>query len=214
MVFKFMQGTQGFKTDEEKTQFLEDFQAAYGQRRRFRAMLLPKGIEHSDPINVENDKAQFLETRKLQRNVIAGAFGVPPHLVGDLEKGTFNNVEQQSLDFILNVVLPYARIFEAAMERDFLTEEDRRNGIIIRFNLDGALRGDFKSRQEGLKIQREMGIINPNDWREREDMNPISAEDGGETYWQQGPSGQGGEEPRDEPDLPPQDPEADPEEDE
>jgi phage portal protein BeeE len=101
----------------------------------------------------------------------------------------------------MNVVLPYARVFEAAMERSLLTDEDQRSGIIIRFNLDAALRGDFKSRQEGLKIQREMGIINPNDWREEEGRNPISEDDGGEAYWMKGPSGQGEETPA-EPEAP------------
>jgi HK97 family phage portal protein len=113
---------------------------------------------------------------------------VPPHLVGDLERTAINNFEQQSLDFVMSVVLPYVRIFEAAMERDLLTDADRAGGVIIRFNVDAALRGDFKTRQEGLKIQREAGVINPNEWREREGLNPRK---GGEEYWEQGPSGQG-----------------------
>ncbi len=191
IIFNYIKGSQGHKTDEERRQFIEDFQNAYKGSNRFRAMIMPKSIEAGKPIPVENDKAQFLETRKYQRTVIAGAFGVPPHMVGDLERGTFNNVEQQSLDFILNVILPYVRIFESAMERDLLTDEDRNSGVIIRFNLDGALRADFRSRQQGLKIQREAGVISPNDWREMEGMNPIDEEDGGNTYWQQGPSGQG-----------------------
>lgn len=201
LVFEFMDGTKGFKTDEERQKFVEDFEAAYGRRGRMRAMLMPAGIKIGQQLSVENEKAQFLETRKHQRTVIAAAFGVPPHMVGDLERGTFNNVEQQSLEFVQQVVLPYARIFEAAMERDLLTDEDRTGGVIIRFNLDGALRADFKSRQEGLKIQREMGVISPNDWREHENMNPISEEDGGESYWQQGPSGQSGPEGNDDPDA-------------
>jgi HK97 family phage portal protein len=160
-----------------------------------------------DKVDIDNDKAQFLATRQYQRTVIAGAFGVPPHMVGDLSKGTFNNVEQQSLDFTINVVLPYVRIFEASMERALLTDEDRRGGVIIRFDLEGALRGDFKTRQEGLKIQREAGVINPNDWRQAENMNPISAEDGGETYWLKGPSGQGADAP---PPAKPEEPEQPP----
>jgi phage portal protein BeeE len=127
--------------------------------------------------------------------VIAGAFGVPPHMVGDLSRGTFSNVEQQSLDFVIAVVLPYVRIFEAAMERALLTEEDRRAGVIIRFNVDAALRGDFRSRQEGLKIQREAGVISPNDWRDYEDMNPLTDEQGGNDYWRKGPSGQDAQAP-------------------
>ncbi len=190
LVFQYGQNSAGHKTDEERTKFLEDYGLAYGRKGRFKAMLLPKGIELGSQIDVDYEKAQFLLTRAYQRTVIAGAFGVPPHVVGDLTKMTFGNVEQQSLDFVIGVVLPYVRVFEAAMERDLLTDEDRRSGVVIRFNLDGALRADFKTRQEGLNIQRQAGVINPNDWREIEGMNPISAKDGGDEYWRRGPSGQ------------------------
>lgn len=182
LIFKYMQGTGRFKSEEDEKKFIEDFQGQFSGRKRHRALLLPKGIETGDPIKVENDKAQFLETRKYQRTVIAGAFGVPPHLVGDLERATFNNVEQQDSDFTLNVVLPVAQAFEAAMERDLLTDEDVNSGVVIRFNLDSILRADFKSRQEGLQIQRRNGVINANEWREIERMNPLSDEDGGNDY--------------------------------
>lgn len=193
IIFEYMEGSQGFKTDEERKTFIDDFQAVYAKKGRMKALLMPKGIKAGQQITIENEKAQFLETRQHQRSVIAGAFGVPPHLVGDLERGTFSNIEHQSLEFIQSVVLPYVRMFETAMERDLLTPDDRAKGIIIRFNLDGALRGDFKSRQEGLNIMRTAGVINANDWRDHENMNPISAEDGGEEYWRQGPSGQSGQ---------------------
>lgn len=192
LVFKYAAGSAGHRSDEERKRFLDSFHSAYSGKGRFKAMLLPKGIETDKPVEADYEKAQVIETRAYQRTVIAGAFGVPPHLVGDLTKMTFGNVEQQSLDFVNSVVLPYCRVFESAMERDLLTREDRINGVIIRFNLDAVLRGDFKSRQEGLKIQREAGVISPNDWREHENMNPIAPEDGGDTYWQQGPSGQNG----------------------
>lgn len=182
MIFRYAQGMQAFKTEEQERQFIGDIQAAFTGSKRHRAMLLPKGIEVGDPVAIENDKAQFLETRKYQRTVIAGAFGVPPHLVGDLERATFNNVEQQSADFTINVVAPIAQWFESAMEADLLTQDDRNAGIIIRFNLDAAQRADFRSRQEGLLIQRNAGVISPNDWREQEGMNPIPDEDGGEDY--------------------------------
>lgn len=199
LIFKYATGFKSLETDARR-QFLADFQEAYSKRGRFKAMLLPNGIEIGEQLEIENEKAQFLETRKFQRTVIAGAWGVPPHLVGDLDKGTFNNVEQQSLEFQQTVILPYVRLFEAAMERDLLTDEDRREGVTVRFNLDAALRGDFRSRQEGLKIQRENGVISPNDWRETEGMNPLADEDGGNTYWQQGPSGQNADRIAKEPD--------------
>ena len=181
IIFKLMDGFKGFRTDEDQAAFLEQFKANYGGKKRFKGMLLPKGMDLSE-IKVENEKAQFLETRRYQRTVIAGAFGVPPHLVGDLERATFNNVEQQDKDFVINVVMPVAKAFEDAMEMSLLTDEDRRNGVIIRFNLDAVQRADFKSRQEGLAIQRQWGVISPNDWRERENMNPLAEDDGGEEY--------------------------------
>lgn len=179
--FKLMEGFKDFRTNEEREEFLRNFKEKFGGRRTFSAMMLPKGMD-LDSVKVENDKAQFIETRRFIRSVIAGAFGVPPHLVGDLERATFNNVEQQDQDFVINVVLPIAQIFESAMERDLLTDEDRASGIIIRFNLDSIQRADFKSRQEGFRIQRDAGVISPNDWREMENMNPISDEDGGDDY--------------------------------
>lgn len=182
LVFSFMQGSGGFKTKDDERQFIEDYQEALGGAKRFRALLLPKGIDKPFSVPIENDKAQFLETRKYQRTVIAGAFGVPPHLVGDLERATFNNVEQQDSDFTLNVVMPVVQAFEAAMERDLLTNEDTNSGVIIRFNLNSILRADFQSRQTGLQVQRRNGIINANEWREIEGMNPLSDDKGGNDY--------------------------------
>jgi HK97 family phage portal protein len=182
MVFKFMQGAGGFKTKEQEEEFVKSFQEALGGSRRHKAMLLPKGIETGDPVKIENDKAQFLETRKLQRTIIAGAMGVPPQYVGDLDGSKWNNTEQMQLAFTQDVIYPIVQRFEAAMERDLLTEDDYRSGVIIRFNLDAGLRADFMSRQQGLRIQRDAGVISPNEWREMENMNPISDEDGGEDY--------------------------------
>lgn len=194
MIFKHGSTSSGFNSEEEEKAFIDAFQKAYASKGRFKAMVLPFGME-MDSVPVDNDKAQFLATRQYQRSVIAGAFGVPPHLVGDLSKAAYNSVEQQSLDFVLNVILPYVRVFESSMERSLLTPEDRTAGMIIRFDLESALRGDFKSQQEGLKIQREMGVINPNEWREAIGRNPIKDDDGGEMYWMKGPSGQGADAP-------------------
>jgi len=186
IMFQFLPTYTGNWTKQQKEDFLNTFYQAYANKGRFRAMMLPKGVDWKD-VPVDNDKAQFLATRQFQRTVIAGGLGVPPHLVGDLQKATYNNVEQQSIDFILTVVLPVLREFEAALERDLLSPSDLNSGLIIRANLDAALRGDFKTRQEGLNIQRQAGVISANEWREREGMNPRA---GGDTYYEQGPSGQ------------------------
>jgi HK97 family phage portal protein len=164
-------------------------------------MLLPKGIKVGSQVAIEYDKLQLIASRQYQRTVICGAFGAPPHLAGDLSKMTYGNSEQVALDLVQGMILPIVKAYESAIERQLLTPADRNAGIVVRFNLDAALRGDFKSRQEGLAIQRDRGIINPNDWREHENLNPIAAADGGETYWQNGPSGQGKDQakPKDEP---------------
>ena len=189
LIFKHGVNSNGFKTDEEEKKFIDDFQSIYAKKGRFKSMILPKGME-LDSIGIDNEKAQFLATRQYQRTVIAGAFGFPLHMVGDLSRGTYNNVEQTSLDFITNGVLPYVRIFEAALEASLLTQDDRNSSVIIRFDLNAALRGDFFSRQQGLAVQRQNGIINANEWREEEGRNPVAPEDGGEEYWRKGPSGQ------------------------
>lgn len=191
LVFSFLAGSRGFESAEQEREFISSFQDAFSNDKKHKAMLLPAGMDKPDPVAIDHDKAQFLETRRYQRTVIAGAFGVPPHLVGDLERGTFNNVEQQDKDFTANVVMPVAKSFESAMERDLLTDADRASNICVRFNLDSILRADFLSRQQGLKIQREAGVISPNEWREREGMNP---RENGDEYWEQGPSGQAPEE--------------------
>jgi HK97 family phage portal protein len=202
LIFKYAVGSQGHKSPAARQQFLDEFQSAFKSGKAFKGFLLPHGMDTPETVEINNDHAQFLDTRKLQRTIIAGAFGVPPHMVGDLERATFSNIEHQSLEFVQRVVLPKVRVFEGAMERDLLTPEDRAQGVIIRFNMDALLRGDFKSRQDGLNIQRQAGVINANEWREHEDMNPRT-DVGGEHYWDEGPSGQGAE--------PNKDPAADPE---
>lgn len=189
LVFEYQDGFKGHNKDEDRTQFQDDVQSVYSRKGRFRALLMPKGIKIGQQVGIENEKAQFLQLREYQRTVIAGAWGCPPHLVGDLSKGTYNNVEQQDQNFTTNVILPLVRVFESAMERDLLTDEDVRNGIIIRFNPDATLRADFASRQQGLAIQRQNGVISADEWREHEGMNP-RPDGGGGTYFEQGPSGQ------------------------
>lgn len=190
LLFNYQEGfSEAFSSEEEEQKFIRDFQEKYSKVGRFQSMMVPYGIK-ADTITVDFEKSQFIGSRQYQRTVIAGAFGFPPHMAGDMSASSFNNVEQQSLNFIIHVVRPIMKILESSLERSLLTADERAGGYIIRFDLDILTRVDFKARQEGLKIKREMGVINANDWREEDDQNPISEGDGGETYWTQGPSGQ------------------------
>lgn len=181
LIFAFSEGSAGFETEEQEKAFLSDLEQAFGGDNMLKTMLLPKGIDLPESVKTDLERMQLVEGRKFQREVIAGAFGVPQHMVGNLENAHYNNVEQQDKDFTQNVVLPVVRMLESAAERDLLTDKDRREGVIIRFNLDSILRATFKERQEGLQIQRQNGIISANEWREHEGMNPRDDEDG-DTY--------------------------------
>lgn len=198
LMFQYAQGFKGFKTPTEEKNFVDMFQAALSGNKRHRAFLVPLGIESKDPVRIENDKAQFLQTRQLQRTIIAGAFGVSPYHVGDLTSGKYDNLEQQSGDFTLNVIMPVVQAFESAMERDFFTPADRSAGLKIRFNLDAELRASFIERQQGQQIQLHNGVITPNDWREREGLPPRTDADGDEfqqSVQTQGPKAKSGAKP-------------------
>ncbi|MCL6453559.1 MAG: phage portal protein [Alicyclobacillus sp.] len=93
---------------------------------------------------------------------------------------TNNNIEQQSLEFVMYSLLPYATKWEQAISRRLLSKRDRQQGYYAKFNLSGLLRGDYYSRQQGLALQRQNGVINANEWRALEEMNPIDGPAGTE----------------------------------
>ena len=133
------------------------------------------------PISIAPEQAQFLETRKFQINEIARIFRVPPHMVGDLEKSSFSNIEQQSLEFVKYTLDPWVSRWEQAIMRSLLTDEEKKK-YFVKFNVDGLLRGDYESRMRGYSIGIQNGFMSPNDVRELENMNLIPDELGGNRY--------------------------------
>lgn len=133
------------------------------------------------PISISPNEAQFLETRKFQINEIARIFRVPPHMVGDLEKSSFSNIEQQSLEFVKYTLDPWVSRWEQNMMRSLLTAEEKPTHF-IKFNVDGLLRGDYQSRMNGYAIGRQNGWMSANDIRELENLDRIPAELGGDLY--------------------------------
>jgi HK97 family phage portal protein len=118
------------------------------------------------------EDAQYLDSRKFSRSEIAGIFRVPPHMIGDLEKATFSNIEQQAIEYVMNSLMPWLVRIEQAILRDLITEKDRRKGYFAEFNAMGLLRGDAKARSEYYKARFEMGSITPNQIRALENENP------------------------------------------
>jgi len=131
------------------------------------------------PITISPDQAQFLESRKFQIAEIARIFRVPLHMIGDLDKSSFSNITQQSLEFVMYTLNPWVRRWEDSLQSALLLPSEK-NRIIIRFNVDGLLRGDYKSRMDGYAVGRQNGWLSANDIRALEKMNLIPAEEGGD----------------------------------
>jgi HK97 family phage portal protein len=106
---------------------------------------------------------------------------VPPHLIGDLEKATFSNIEHQSIDFVVHSVNPWVVRWEQALQQSLILPSEQSD-VFIKFNVDGLLRGDYKSRMDGYAVGRQNGWLSANDIRELEDLNRIPAELGGDEY--------------------------------
>lgn len=133
------------------------------------------------PIAISPEQAQFLETRKFQINEIARIFHVPPHMVGDLEKSSFSNIEQQSLEFVKYTLEPWVIRWEQTLSRTLFSEAEKKD-YFFKFNLEGLLRGDYASRMSGYATARQNGWMSANDIRELENLDRIPAEDGGDLY--------------------------------
>ena len=133
------------------------------------------------PISISPEQAQFLETRKFQINEIARIFRVPPHMVGDLEKSSFSNIEQQSLEFVKYTLDPWVVRWEQSIQRTLLAPDEKKT-YFVKFNVEGLLRGDYASRMNGYATARQNGWMSANDIRELENLDRIPAEDGGDLY--------------------------------
>ena len=151
-----------------------------GSSNANKVAVLEEGMKYT-PISISPEQAQFLETRKFQINEIARIFRVPPHMVGDLEKSSFSNIEQQSLEFVKYTLDPWVCRWEQAMVRSLLSADDKKK-YFIKFNVDGLLRGDYQSRMNGYAVARQNGWMSANDIRELENLDKIPAELGGDLY--------------------------------
>ncbi len=151
-----------------------------GSGNAHKVAVLEEGMKYQ-PIGISPEQAQFLETRKFQINEIARIFRVPPHMLADLEKSSFSNIEQQSLEFVKYTLDPWVVRWEQAMCRTLLTESEKSK-VFIKFNVDGLLRGDYVSRMNGYAIARQNGWMSANDIRELENLDRIPAELGGDLY--------------------------------
>ena len=168
-------------TVKDPKRLRESWNGAYGgSANANKVCILEEGVTYT-PISIPNSEAQFLETRKFQVEEICRIFRVPPHLVCNLDRATFSNIEHSSIDFAVHTIRPWLVRIEQAINRALFSDKEKGR-FYVQFNIDGLMRGDYKSRMEGYSIARQNGWMSSNDIRELENLNPLSDEDGGNVY--------------------------------
>ncbi len=167
------------KLNQEQMELMSaSWKEANSGEEELRTAILGGGLKWT-AISISPEDAQFLETRKYQRSEVAGLFRVPAHMINDMEKATFSNIEHQDIAFVVHTLTPWLTRIEQRVSVSLLTVEERKK-YFSKFNVNALLRGDMKSRSEYMWKRFQMGSLSPNDIREFEDENPI---DNGDTYW-------------------------------
>jgi HK97 family phage portal protein len=150
----------------------ESWNAVYqGSVNAHRIAVLEEGMKFQS-IGIPPEQAQFLETRKFQTEEICRIFRVPPHLVANLDKATFSNIEHQSISFVVHTIRPWLVRLEQGMNKALLSPSEKGR-YFVGFVVDGLLRGDYASRMQGYAIGIQNGFLSPNDVRTLENMNTI-----------------------------------------
>ncbi len=136
-----------------------------------RPAILEEGMKYNR-IGIPPEDAQFLETRKFQVTEIARLYRIPPHMLADLERATFSNIEHQSIEFVVHTLRPWLVRWEQAINMRLLGADERRT-YFVEHLVDGLLRGDIKSRYEAYAVGRQNGWLSADDIRELENQNPL-----------------------------------------
>ena len=159
----------------------ENWSKVYGGANNAHKVAVLEEDMHYKPISLPPEDSQFLSTREFGVEEICRIFRVPPHMVQDLKRATFSNIEHQSIDFVVHTLDPWLVRIEKAIVKDLLVEEEK-DGYFPKFNVDGLLRGDYKSRMDGYSVGISTGIISPNEARRKENMPALPEGEGGDFH--------------------------------
>lgn len=165
---------------EQADRLRESWATQFGGANAHKVAVLEEGLKFHQ-MSIPPEQAQFLETRKFQINEIARIFRVPPHMVGDLEKSSFSNIEQQSLEFVKYTLDPWVVRWEQSLQQSLILPSEKST-VFIRFNLDGLMRGDYQSRMQGYSVGIQNGFYSVNDVRGLEDLNLLPDSEGGNIH--------------------------------
>ena len=168
-------------TVKDPDKLREEWRKVYGgSENSGKVAVLEEGMKY-ESISIPPDDAQFLDTRKFQINEIARIFRIPPHMLAELERATFSNITHQSLEFVMYTLNPWLSRWEQCMNKALFLQSERGK-FFVKFNVDGLLRGDIKTRYDAYAVGRQQGWLSTNDIRRLEDLNLIPEEDGGDLY--------------------------------
>lgn len=161
-----------FKDEEAITRFKKTWKRAQNGIKQHSVAVLENGLTYQN-IGLTNKESQFLESRKYSVTDIARIFNIPPHMIGDLERATFSNIADQSIEFVVYTLRPWVIRWEQIIKRDLIVEDD----IFVEFSMDGLLRGDTKSRFIAYGMGIRDGHLTRNEVRRLENRNAIDGLD-------------------------------------
>lgn len=164
-------------TEDQHKRLQEDLDDNWNGKHSNRTMILESGGKLV-PFATPNKDAQFLETRQFGRTEICGIFRVPPHMIGDLSRGTFSNIEHQSLEFVMYSILPTARRLESLINSTILAGTN----YYVEFLIDSLVRGDIKTRMESYARAISSGIMTPDEARAKENLEPDPSGSGAKLF--------------------------------
>ena len=152
-----------------------DWQSIYGGAENAGKVAVLEGGMKFKAISLPPADAQFLETRKFTRGEIASIFRVPPHKIGDLERSTNNNIEQQGIDYVQNTLTPWLVNIEQEYRLKLLTAREVDTHY-FRHNLTALMRADVAGRGSYYRTMTDIGVYSINDVLALEEMNGIGPE--------------------------------------
>ena len=162
-------------SDEAYERLRKSFEEKYqGLSNSGKPIILEEGMDYTR-LSLSNEDSQFLETRRFQKSEIAAMFRVPPYMLGDMSKSTFNNMEEMSRTFVKYTLDPLARRFESALRMQLLKQSEQ-SSYYAKFNLNSLMRGDPKTRAEYYRTLLNIGAITPNEVRALEELDPKGSE--------------------------------------
>jgi HK97 family phage portal protein len=167
----------GKSTPDILARLRESFAAIYqGAGNAGRTAILEQGVKFT-PLQLSSVDAQFLELRRFQIEEIARLLNIAPVLLGDLQHATLNNSAALAQLFLDRTISPILELFEDALERTLLSDEERDAGYCIEFDTSNFVRSDIEKRFAALKTGIESGVLTLNEARDREGLPPV---DGGD----------------------------------